>query len=323
MEFHPPAAQTVLNHFLDQGDFGVKLFFAISGFILAVPFARHRLCGGKSVSLRNYFLRRLTRLEPPLIINLILMLGLMVFALHRPLAELWPHFLATCGYLHTALFGKESLVNPVTWSLEVEAQFYLSMPLLAQLYRIPSFKIRQIVFLGLIAFFGLMRWPLPKASLPTQLEYFLVGLAMADVWLTRWKGSPMRLRSLDLPSIAAWLIFLMALYWNRLLPLAGMMLPLGLLVTCLLSLRSRLVSRLLSHWVPVTFGGMCYTIYLYHLMVFSAASRVTTKFIQAESYALNYLFHAIVLLPLVAVVGILFFVAFEKPFMKWRPGKSR
>ncbi|HYW39566.1 MAG TPA: acyltransferase family protein, partial [Terriglobales bacterium] len=44
---------------------GVELFFVISGFILGLPFAAHYLKGAAPVSLRKYYLRRLTRLEPP------------------------------------------------------------------------------------------------------------------------------------------------------------------------------------------------------------------------------------------------------------------
>src|SRR5689334_17092779 len=44
---------------LTTGHFGVQLFFGISGFILALPFASHHLRGAKRVSLRGYFLRRL------------------------------------------------------------------------------------------------------------------------------------------------------------------------------------------------------------------------------------------------------------------------
>jgi peptidoglycan/LPS O-acetylase OafA/YrhL len=317
----PP--ETVLNRFLEQGDFGVQLFFAISGFILAIPFARHRLCGGPRVLMKSYFLRRITRLEPPLILNLAILLVLMVFALKRPLAELSPHFLASCVYLHTAIFGENSSINPVIWSLEVEAQFYLSMPLLAQLYRIPSFWARFLIFVALISVFGLMRWPLPKASLPAQMEYFLVGLALADIWISAWKERPLPLQRFDLPAAVAWLLMVASLYWNRSIPLAGMALPLVLLGTCLVSLRSRMMSRLLGHWFPVTFGGMCYTIYLYHLAIISAASRVSTRFIQTEWYPLNYALHALLLLPVVGMIGMILFVCAERPFMKWRPWDGR
>src|SRR5438270_8947414 len=46
------------------GSHGVELFFLISGFILALPFAAHHLAGAPAVNLQKYYLRRLTRLQP-------------------------------------------------------------------------------------------------------------------------------------------------------------------------------------------------------------------------------------------------------------------
>src|SRR5437016_6274312 len=50
---------------------GVQLFFVISGFILSLPFAAHYLSGGPPVHLGKYYLRRVTRLEPPYILNIL------------------------------------------------------------------------------------------------------------------------------------------------------------------------------------------------------------------------------------------------------------
>src|SRR5262249_10274230 len=47
------------------GHFGVNLFFAISGFILALPFARKLLSGLPAPGWKSYYLRRVTRIEPP------------------------------------------------------------------------------------------------------------------------------------------------------------------------------------------------------------------------------------------------------------------
>lgn len=52
------------------GQLGVQLFFIISGFVFALPFARHAISDGRQVSVRNYFFRRLTRLAPPNLISL-------------------------------------------------------------------------------------------------------------------------------------------------------------------------------------------------------------------------------------------------------------
>src|SRR5260221_7236717 len=52
---------------------GVELFFVISGFILGLPFAANSLADGPPVNLRSYFLGRITRLEPPYIICMLLL----------------------------------------------------------------------------------------------------------------------------------------------------------------------------------------------------------------------------------------------------------
>ncbi len=320
----PEPTSSPLGRMLDQGDFGVRLFFAISGFILCLPFLRQYTGRGKPVRLKRYFLRRLTRLEPPLIINLLLMLVLMVVVMRRPLAELLPHFLASCAYLHTAVFGSLSVINPVIWSLEVEAQFYILMPLLAQFFRIRSFVWRQILLLLLMVGFGLTSLPLPKGSITEHMEYFLTGFMLADWWL-RWEENPTRRRAFDFLAATSWSALLGALYWNRSIPGVNGMLPLLVAAAMLTSLRSPFMSRLLGHWIPVTLGGMCYTIYLYHLAIISAAARVVTPRITVESYYLNYLLHAIIVIPLIIGVCMVLFAIFERPFMSWQPwsGKGR
>src|SRR2546423_1041850 len=56
--------------------YAVHFFFAISGFVLGLPFAAHRFKGSRAVSLREYYLRRLTRIEPPYIVSLFLLVAL-------------------------------------------------------------------------------------------------------------------------------------------------------------------------------------------------------------------------------------------------------
>ena len=58
--------------FFTKGEIGVDLFFAISGFILGLPFIKAYVQKTTSPKLSNYYYRRLTRLEPPFIITLII-----------------------------------------------------------------------------------------------------------------------------------------------------------------------------------------------------------------------------------------------------------
>ena len=59
-----PDVPAALRAGCDSGHYGVELFFIISGFVLALPFATWRLKEGGPVVLKRYYLRRLTRLEP-------------------------------------------------------------------------------------------------------------------------------------------------------------------------------------------------------------------------------------------------------------------
>src|SRR5580704_4692752 len=61
---------SLLYQAFSAGHFGVHLFFAISGFILSLPFAKYYCGKGEPVRLRAYFIRRITRIEPPYIIHL-------------------------------------------------------------------------------------------------------------------------------------------------------------------------------------------------------------------------------------------------------------
>ena len=133
-----------------EGGIGVNVFFAISGFILALPFAKQRLFDTTPVSLKSYYIRRLSRLEPPYVLSLVLLLGVHVIVLQENFNSIFPNFLASLLYIHNIVFDQWSAINPVAWSLEVEVQFYVLAPVLAMLFSIRNATARRLVFLLLI-----------------------------------------------------------------------------------------------------------------------------------------------------------------------------
>ena len=183
----------VYQFFDAQGLKGVLLFFMISGFILGMPFARYFWHEGREVNLKNYFLRRLTRLEPPYIINILFcFFVLLVYKGHdfassfpRTFSGLLPNLLSSLFYLHYTLFPGTFSVNPVTWSLEIEVQFYLLVPLLVLVFKLPKLYRRWLLVLAILLLPLLQQ----KFSLPVNaaikpannifnyLQYFLLGLA--------------------------------------------------------------------------------------------------------------------------------------------------
>lgn len=125
-----------LQRILAHGFLGVPLFFVISGFVLALPFAKQNLKNGNKVILRKYFLKRLSRLEPPYILVMTLLLfGAVYVAKTFTLNDGIKSYLSSIFYLNNFIYpGFSSTLNVVAWSLEVEVQFYILAPLMAYFF---------------------------------------------------------------------------------------------------------------------------------------------------------------------------------------------
>ena len=84
----------------------------------------------------RFFLRRLTRLEPPYLFNLLCLclFGFLVGTASFP--DRLTNLLAGICYQHNQVFGAYNLINPAAWSLEVEFQFYLLAPILMMVFMI-------------------------------------------------------------------------------------------------------------------------------------------------------------------------------------------
>jgi peptidoglycan/LPS O-acetylase OafA/YrhL len=67
----------------------------------------------------------------------------------------------------------------------------------------------------------------------------------------------------------------------------------------------------------VVIGGMCYTIYLYHVMIISQAF-VRTRDLSSvtRSVGLDFLYQSLIICPIILLICGLLFVITEKPFMK-------
>src|SRR4051794_4782019 len=117
--------------FLEECGNGVNIFFFISGFILAIPFLKDYVYNQRRVSLKHYYYRRLTRIEPPYIISLTFFLLVAISIMHQPISDALKHFVASAFYVHNVIYNHISTINPVAWTLEIEVQYYLIAPLIA------------------------------------------------------------------------------------------------------------------------------------------------------------------------------------------------
>lgn len=313
-----PLNQGVLS-IVRRGYLGVPIFFAISAFIVGLPFARYWLTGADGVNVGRFYLRRLTRLEPPYIINL-LFLWLVGGLLGRwLLTEKIPGLLASLTYQHNLLFGYFSTVNSVTWSLEIEFQFYLLAPLLSWVFAVRSAGWRRAIIVGVALVFILFRElenRRVELSLLGQIEYFAAGFLLLDVYLTRWKSGPPGRLGWDLAGLMAWPAFFLA---SRIGPteIRQLVLFALLLLALLGSLGGGVLSRIFGNRWVCTFGGMCYSFYLYHQWLLVATTPALERWMGGIGpYWAELLIQTAVQLPLVTVISALLFVWVEKPFMR-------
>jgi len=349
------------------GWFGVQLFFIISGFILATPFAEHYLLDKPKISLKKYFLRRVTRLEPPYIVNLaILFTMLMVWKGFRwpderqamSFMQYLPHFLASVFYAHNAIYQDMSFINHVAWTLEIEVQFYILAPLLCVVFAVRNLWLRRlIVAAAIMASAWQSNYYFSDAmnrTIAGQLRYFLLGLLLADFYILEWKGKPAKTFIWDAIGLTAWatIPFLLADWraYEGTMDWLGrsrnFLLPGVLLLAYVAAFRGRVVNKFFSFSWIAAFGGMCYSIYLYHVTVmwllllgdvgeynfFPPGLRHVIEWVigplPESRGALNYdwlnFVQIIGMAVVVMVLCIPMFLIFEKPFMRkdW-PARAR
>jgi peptidoglycan/LPS O-acetylase OafA/YrhL len=303
----------------DGGMRGVYLFFTISGFILSLPFARRALVNTPSApafSYSAYLKRRVTRLEPPYVLTLLLRFILLLTVMRAAGDALGPHFAATLFYVHSLVYGSMSTISPPTWSLEVEVQFYLLAPFLAGVFRIRSPFHRRallvIVTLGFALFANSLSINSPRLalSLAGNLQYFTAGLLLCDLYLT----CPLRKLSeyaWDFLGIGALALLLWATSrW------AIVVFPFGTVVLYLAGLRGRYVRRLFAAPLVSIAGGMCYSVYLTHGTVLAAVAKAFSHF-DLSALPMFVQLSMVLALSLIAafLVGAICFVVLERPCM--------
>ncbi len=303
-----------LSQFSLEGVFGVQFFFIISGFVLGHHFARKYIHNNGKPDLKNYYLRRLTRMEPPYLLALVIFFTALVFVLKKyQFGELFPHFIASFFYVHNEVYHQNPYVLPAAWTLEIEIQFYILAPLLGLLYHLKKREIRWSIFLVLIMANGYHWYNLwYGAHVFKYLHYFLCGMLMADMYVEKikflksgWLGFGVGITSLLL------FPFFFGLY-----DAAGYVIKSVLMVLLFYTaLNNEKMIKLFSYPPVAIIGGMCYSIYLIHEQVISAAGRLL-KFLSIDRPVIIFIVSYLLLLMVVLIVSAIYYKLVEQPCMR-------
>lgn len=307
------------------GRFAVVVFIALSGFSLGLGPAR---TGWRFKSLATYAHRRVWRILPPYWAALGFSLLMTWYVLAQPGWER-PDGKSVVVY---GLFVQDAFAvgspNRAFWSIAIEAQLYILLPLLLVLVR----RVSALAMAGLVAAIvvtvGLLgpHVPLMNSALikftPDLAVLFAVGLLAAGIVTagerTRsrpWAGYALAATAPVIALMAArgavWSnanLFWLDLAWA---PAAGCILA------AIATSRPRPLVRFLGSPLPRSLGSCSYSLYLTHMPI-----------VIAVSYGLvlgrvplgtpTFLVLAAILLPLTVGFARLFAAVFELPFQRHR-----
>ena len=200
-----------------HGYLGVDLFFVLSGFLLVLPWMARARRGAPPPDVREFYTRRVLRIVPAYYVHLVVLCVAFLPMLQgwmwwRPDAYvvLW-NLIAHGAFLHLTSPLTSSMlgVNGALWSLAIEAQFYLLLPLLAPAaVRAPVLTALMGISLSVAWRWAAMHdlsplvalylrlgahWGWPEGvvraflhtQLPAYLGHFALGALLAAAWLRR------------------------------------------------------------------------------------------------------------------------------------------
>lgn len=171
---------------LGRLDFGVAVFFLLSGFLLFRPFARSFATGSTQPSILIYVRKRLVRIFPAAWVAIAVTLAVLTTARVR-LADWWSYLLLVQTYTgHDYLPDLTQL-----WTLTTELAFYAVLPLVAMAIRgrgawsadrsltvLTTMIVAPIGYAALV-FLGPLDRPSAILWLPAYLDWFALGMALA------------------------------------------------------------------------------------------------------------------------------------------------
>lgn len=290
---------------LGRGNFGVTVFFLLSGFLLYRPFALHSFGGGRRPKLGSYFWRRGARILPALWITVTLTLLLLSSGPWR-----WDNWASYMLLVQTYNHHDYDPNLGQLWTLVVEVSFYALLPILAALVggpeRGPDRVLRRHVavlavmvvitqLFNLAFYHGIITDLQAVLWLPNYLDWFAGGMLLAVLTCvppgTRAFGTARTSLKVLADNGVTCLLAATALMGLCLLPLgmprnlapglfwqwtAEHYLFLGCAFFLLLPLvhgRSSRTAEVLGSAPAALFGSLSYSVYLWHPQLMQWAQR--------------------------------------------------
>jgi len=338
----------VLDAFARNGYLGVDLFFLITGFLLTLPWFRHADAGLPPPHWRSFYSRRARRILPAYYVQLVFLFFVVVpILLPRIWIQSTPFVAGNLGahflFLHytSPLTSSSMTVNGALWTLAIEMQYYLLLPLVAPLF--VRWPWRSLAAAFLIA--GGWRWlawndldflaraylklgakagvtekevrHLIETQLPAWSLHFALGIMLGRAWMLR-RGKVIEGIARFVPAViaAASVFGLYAVLRNgtSILGTHGWVaFPVVIAVGfgAIVSWPSDWLSRAVANRPLAWLGKVSYSAYLYHLPVLLLFNHFLPGFGSPAAFALW--------VALVLGTSAVSFRLVESPYLARRP----
>jgi peptidoglycan/LPS O-acetylase OafA/YrhL len=306
----------------NSGFLGVDIFFVISGFLMAILY--------DPTDKSKFYIRRIKRLLPAyfatIILTLIASLFIIELAEFRQLKEqsfFAIFFSSNIGFWMQNSYFSKSDFNPLLhlWSLGVEIQFYLIVPLLYWFYKKFKLLFFMIILFSLVGCLVLVQVS-PKTAffmMPFRLWEFLIGFYIAKVLTDNGN-----VKYSKYPNIG--LIALIFLILIPIIPIDGQLQSMiyghpGLIALCVgiltgFILAFGLPSKVTNSTIGKTLtflGKYSYSIYLVH---FPLIVLYLYKPFLGTILDINSFYDVVILVLLLILITSIFYKLFEEEFQK-------
>ncbi len=315
------------------GRYAVDLFIVLSGFCIMLPVAKGD--GTIHNGIRAFYFRRARRILPPYYAAMFLSLLLIWLLLNNKTgSSLWDDSIpvtiksvVTHLFLIHDAFGDDHSINPVFWSIAVEWRIYFLFPILVWSWRRAGPAITTTA--ALITSYILLN--LCQRFIGSSLSAHYIGLfAMGMLGATMvFSASPSSDRIARLPWtwLAGLLTILVFFLSRRHIPVLSNISDYvvglwSLSLIAVASLHPKSMFRAILDYRPIVFiGTFAYSIYLIHAPLLQIFRQYSLSRFQDSPWTMFFLL-SLIGTPAIVAISYLFFLAFERPFLRKRQAVS-